>query len=115
MILFYSKSQQSCQNKIQDLSDQSKAASHQKPLSQSDLSDWIWESGEESLDCSGPESCPCDSGSLSGLIGDDGGVGLALVFGFRFFAGFLTALSAEADRFCFLVESFFPTDESVLE
>lgn len=64
---------------------------------------------------SGPESCSCDSGSLSGLIGDEGGVGLAFALGFRFFAGFFVALSAEADRFCFLVESFFPTDESVLE
>jgi len=49
------------------------------------------------------------------LIGEEGGVGLALVLGFRFLAGFFVALSAEADRFCFLVESFFPTDESVLE
>ena len=64
---------------------------------------------------SGPESCSCDSGSLSALIGDEGGLGLALVLGFRFFAGFFEALSAEADRFCFLVGSFFPTDESVLE
>lgn len=64
---------------------------------------------------SGPESCPCDSGSLSGLIGDEGGVGLALALGFLFFAGFFVALSAEADRFCFLADSFFPTDESVLE
>ena len=64
---------------------------------------------------SGPESCCCDSGSLSGLIGEEGGVGLALVLGFRFLAGFFVALSAEADRFCFLDESFFPTDGSVLE
>ena len=41
-------------------------------------------------------------------------MGLAFALGFRFFAGFFVALSAEADRFCFLVESFFPTDGSVL-
>ena len=109
-----------------DLLNQSINFLHQKPLSQSDWSDWTgefsdWTGGELGW-TSAPDSWSIeldDSGSLSALVtGEAGrdlvGVGLDLGLGWRFLVFLTDFFSGLACRFRFLADNFFRTGESSL-
>ena len=98
---------------------------HQKPLDQSDWSDWTgewsdWTGGE--FDWSAPDSWSTelgDSGSLSALAMGEVGrdlvwVGLGLGFDWRFLGVFAVFFSGLVGRFRFLLGSFFRIGESSL-